>query len=71
MSWGTPVARLDLHKLRERLNFAYKRAREISQKQAQKYKLSYDRKVKGTQLQIDDLILVKRVASKGRYKIQN
>ena len=43
----------------------------MSQKQAQKYKLSYDKKVKGTQLQIDDLVLVKRVAWKGRHKIQN
>ena len=39
----------------------------MSQKQAQKYL----KKVKGTQLQIDDLVLVKRVAWKGRHKIQN
>ena len=58
-------------KLKQRLNFAYKRAWAMSQKQAQKYKLSYDIKVKGTQLQIDDLVLVKRVAWKGRHKIQN
>ena len=43
----------------------------MSQKQAQKYKLSSDKKVKGTQLQTDDLVLVKRVAWKGRHKIQN
>ena len=60
-----------VYKLKQRLNVAYKRAREMSQKQAQKYKLSYDRKVKGSQLQIDDLVLVKRVAWKGRHKIQN
>ena len=48
-----------------------KKAKEISPKQAQKYKLSYDKKVKGSQLQIDDLVLVKRVAWKGRHKIQN
>ena len=29
------------------------------------------KKVKGPQLQIDDLVLVKRVAWKGRHKIQN
>ena len=33
-----------VHKLKQRLNFAYRGAREISQKQAQRYKLSYDRK---------------------------
>ena len=44
-----------VHKLKQRLNFAYKKAKEMSQK----CKLSYDKKVKGTQLQIDDLVLVK------------
>ena len=58
-------------KLKQRLNCAYKRAREMSQKQAQEYKLSYDSKLRGAQLQIDDLVLVKIVALKGRYKIQN
>ena len=58
-----------VHKLKQILNFAYKKAKEMSQKQAQKYKLSYDTKVKGSQLQIDDLVLVKRVAWKGRHKI--
>ena len=43
----------------------------MSQKQAQKYKSSYDRKVKGSQLKENDIVLVKRVARKGRHKIQN
>ena len=60
-----------VQKLKQRLDFAYKRDRETSQKQAKKYKLSYDKKVKGSQLQIDDLVLVKRVAWKDRHKIQN
>ena len=60
-----------VQKLKQRLDFAHKRAREISQKQAQKYKLSCDKKVKGSQMQVDDLVLVKRVAWKGRHKIQN
>ena len=60
-----------VHKLKQRLNFAYKKAREMSEKQAQKYKLPYDKKIKGTQLQVDDLVLVKRVAWNGRHKIQN
>ena len=29
------------------------------------------KKVKGSQLQVDDIVLVKRVAWKGRHKIQN
>ena len=43
----------------------------MSPKQAQKYKSSYDKKVKGCQLQVNDIVLVKRVAWKGRHKIQN
>ena len=53
-----------VQKLKQRLNFAYAKAKEMSLKQVQKYKLSYDKKVKGSQLQVDDLILVKRVAIK-------
>ena len=60
-----------VQKLKQRLNFAYKKAKEMSQKQAQKYKSSYDKKIKGTQLQVNDIVLVKRVAWKGRHKIQN
>ena len=60
-----------VQKLKQRLNFAYKKAKEMSQKQAQKYKSSYDRKAKGTQLKENDIVLVKRVAWKGRHKIQN
>ena len=60
-----------MQKLKQRLNFAYKKAEEMSQKQAQKYKSSYDKKVKGSQLKMNDIILVKRVAWKGRHKIQN
>ena len=47
------------------------KAKEMSQKKAQKYKLPYDRKVIGSQLQVDDIVLVKRVAWMGRHKIQN
>ena len=36
----------------------------MSQNQAQKYKSSYDKKVKESQLQVDDIVLVKRVAWK-------
>ena len=60
-----------VHKLKQRLNFDYKKAKEMFQNQAQKYKSSYDKKVKGSQLQVNDIVLVKRVAWKGIHKIQN
>ena len=79
LKWGLPVDILGdncsktryVQKLKQRLNFAYKKAKEMSQKQAQKYKSSYDRKAKGSQLKENDIVLVKRVAWKGRHKIQN
>lgn len=58
-------------KLKRRLQYAYKKAAECSNKQATKYKKSYDKKVKGLALTVNDLVLVKRMAWKGRHKIQD
>ena len=44
-----------VQKLKQRLNIAYKKAKEMSPKQAQKYKSSYDKKIKESQLQVNDL----------------
>ena len=60
-----------IQKLRRRLNYAHKKASKYSSEQAQKYKTSYDKSVKGPQLQVNDLVLVKIVAHKARHKIQN
>ena len=60
-----------VQKLRRRLNFAYKKASKYSDQQAQKYKSSYDKCIKGPQLQEKDLVLVKVVAHKGRHKLQD
>ena len=60
-----------IQKLRRRLNFAHKKASKYSSEQAQKYKTSYDKSVKGPQLQVNDLVLVKIVAHKARHKIQD
>ena len=60
-----------IQKLRRRLNYAHKKASKYASKQAQKYKTSYDKSVKGPQLQVNDLVLVKIVAHKARHKIQD
>ena len=60
-----------IQKLRRRLNCAHKKASKYSSEQAQKYKTSYDRSVKGPQLQVNDLVLVKIVAHKARHRIQD
>ena len=60
-----------IQKLRRRLNYAHKKASKYSSEQAQKYKTSYDKSVKGPQLQVNNLVLVKIVAHKARHKIQD
>ena len=60
-----------IQKLRRRLNYAHKEASKYSSEQAQKYKASYNKSVKGPQLQVNDLVLVKIVAHKARHKIQD
>ena len=53
------------------MNYAHKKASKYSSEQAQKYKTSYDKSVKGPQLQVNDSVLVKIVAHKARHKIQD
>ena len=60
-----------IQKLTRRLNYAHKKASKYSSEQAQKYRTSYDKSVKGPQLQVNDLVLVKIVAHKARHKIED
>ena len=60
-----------IQKLRRRLNYAFQKATKVANQQANKYKSSYDKSIKGPQLQEKDLILVKIVAHKGRHKLQD
>ena len=60
-----------VQKLRRRLNYAFQKTNKIANQQAQKYKSSYDKSIKGPQLQEKDIVLVKIVAHKGRHKLQD
>ena len=60
-----------IQKLRRRLNYAFQKATKVANHQASKYKSSYDKSIKGPQLQEKDLVLVKIVAHKGRHKLQD
>ena len=60
-----------IQKLRRMLNYAFQKASKYSDQQASKYKHSYDKSVKGTQLHENDLVLVKIFAHKGRHKLQD
>ena len=59
-----------VQKLRRRLNYAFQKVNKFANQQAQKYKSSYDKSMKGPQLQEKDIVLVKIVARKGRHKLQ-
>ena len=60
-----------VQKLRRRLNYAFQKANKFANQQAQKYNSSYDKSIKGPQLQEKDIVLVKIVAHKGRHKLQD
>ena len=60
-----------VQKLRRRLNYAFQKATKVANQQANKYKTSYDKSIRGPQLQEKDIVLVKIVAHKGRHKLQD
>ena len=60
-----------VQKLSRRLNYAFQKATKVANQQANKYKSSYDKSIKGPQLRDKDLVLVKFVAHKGRHKLQD
>ena len=49
----------------------FRKLLKLQIKEASKYKSSYDKSIKGPQLQEKDLVLVKIVAHKGRHKLQD
>ena len=65
--WGSPHPSFR----REDVNYAFQKATKVANQQASKYKSSYDKSIKGPQLQEKDLVLVKILAHKGRHKLQD
>ena len=57
--------------LERRLLWSHKLAQKHMEKQANKYKKYYDRKVRCSKLEPGDLVLVKRFGFKGKHKIQD
>ena len=60
-----------VQKLRRRLKYAFQKATKVANQQANNYKTSYDKSIRGPQLQEKDIVLVKIVAHKGRHKLQD
>ena len=55
----------------ERLKWAYKTAQHVIDKENKRHKQNYDLKVRYAQLGVSDLVFLKRMAFKGKHKIQD
>ena len=58
-------------KLRARLNWAFKIAKDINEKESQHQKRYYDRSMRCQKLIVGDVVLVKEKGSSGNYKIND
>ena len=60
-----------IQQLHERLKWAYKTTKNVIEKENKRHKWNYNHKVICTQLAVDDLVLLERMAFKGKHKIQD
>ena len=58
-------------KLRARLNWAFKVAKDVNEKESQRQKQYYDHKMCCQKLAVGDVVLVKEKGSLGNYKIND
>ena len=56
-------------RLKHRLDWSYRKAKEVSEREAKRNKRRYDRRIRCTKLQKGDLVLVRQKAYKGKHKI--
>ena len=57
--------------LKRRLRFTHKKAKQVASRQQARQKGLYDQKFRGAELEIGDLVLVRKTAWKGKDKIQD
>lgn len=57
--------------LKDRLSYAYQLASQNQSKSSAKQKKNYDQKIRGACLKIGDRVLVKKLAFKGRHKLED
>ena len=60
-----------IRKLRHRMEWAFKKAAEVSLKESTRHKKYYDKRVKCSKLEPGDMVLVRQKAFKGKHKIQD
>ena len=58
-----------IRKLRDRLSFAYQKAREVIKKVGSSHKLNYDSRARSSVLKIGDQVLVMNAGIRGRCKL--
>ena len=68
---GSPGESNNISQLKKRLQFAYRKAKCMAQKQQARHRGLYNLRCKGATLSVGDLVLVKQTAWKGRHKIQD
>ncbi|VDI57526.1 Hypothetical predicted protein [Mytilus galloprovincialis] len=73
ISSGSPVKdhKTYVSNLEKRLKFAYKTAANVAEKASKRHKTRYDLKVRHSNLQKGDRVLLKKVGFKGKHKLQN
>ena len=57
--------------LEKRLKFAYKTAAKVAEKASKRHKTRYDLRVRHSNLQKGDRVLLKKVGFKGKHKLEN
>ena len=68
---GSPGESNYISQLKRRLQFAYRKAKCMAQKQQARHRGLYNLRCRGATLSVGDLVLVKQTAWKGRQKIQD
>ena len=68
---GSPWESIYIFQLKKRLQFAYRKATCMAQKQQARHRGLYNLRCRGATLSVGDLVLVKQTAWKGRHKIQD
>ena len=68
---GSPGESSYISQLKRRLQFAYRKAKCMAQKQQARHRGLYNLRCRGATLNVGDLVLVRQTAWKGRHKIQD
>ena len=68
---GSPGESNYISQLKRKLQYAYRKAKHMAQKQQARHRGLYNLRCRGATLSVGDLVLVKQTAWKGRHKIQD